>query len=212
MILAREVFGPLGGVVEIGAVNSTGTWDLADVSVGGFLARKRDEMSCLMAGIRSVCRFGDAEMAMADEVGWFRDYEVSAAHLLLWSGGLTGVPEPLEKMDEPAQVRRMCRMGADIQLTDLLQALITGAVAAGTEPHQGAPRIADILGIASNLADPTGRSTPALVFRMWRVAHLSPILRADSDAPVSGRAGFRAYDEALEELHSRRDGRHNLSP
>ncbi|MGW7405291.1 hypothetical protein ACWGI9_16400 [Streptomyces sp. NPDC054833] len=113
MILAREVFGPLGGVVEIGAVNSTGTWDLADVSVGGFLARKRDEMSRLMAGIRWVCRFGDAEMA--DEVGWFRDYEVSAAHLLLWSGGLTGVPEPLEKLDEPTHVRRMCRTGADIQ-------------------------------------------------------------------------------------------------
>ncbi|MGW7405290.1 hypothetical protein ACWGI9_16395 [Streptomyces sp. NPDC054833] len=90
--------------------------------------------------------------------------------------------------------------------------MITAAIAAGTEPHQGAPRIADILDIASDLADPTGRSAPALVFRMWRVAHLPPILRADSDAPLSGRAGFRAYDEALEELHSRRDGRHNLSP
>ncbi|MFJ3303573.1 hypothetical protein ACIPSA_10660 [Streptomyces sp. NPDC086549] len=64
----------------------------------------------------------------------------------------------------------------------------------------GAPRIADILGTASHLADPTGRSAPALVFRMWRVAHLPPVLRPDSDAPETGRAGFRAYDEALEEL------------
>ncbi|WP_405925305.1 hypothetical protein [Streptomyces sp. NBC_00035] len=31
--LAREIFGPLGGIVEIGAVQATGTWTLPDVSM-----------------------------------------------------------------------------------------------------------------------------------------------------------------------------------
>jgi hypothetical protein len=31
---AREVFTPLGGIVEIGAVVATGTWTVADASVG----------------------------------------------------------------------------------------------------------------------------------------------------------------------------------
>ncbi|NEA68182.1 hypothetical protein [Streptomyces sp. SID12488] len=49
--LARAVFGPLGGVVEVGAVNSTGTWELADVSVGDFLARRRGDVERLLTGI-----------------------------------------------------------------------------------------------------------------------------------------------------------------
>ena len=198
--LAREVFGPLGGVVEVGAVNSTGTWDLADVSMGGFLASRQDDVERLLAGIRVVCRFSDRAMAIVDELGWFRDHEVPAAFLLLWSAGVTGVPQPPERLGEPALVRRMCRMAVDLQLVLFLQALVNAAVASGTEARQGAPRITEILGIACDLADPTGRSAPDLVFRMWRVAHLPGILRPESDAPEAGKAGFRAYDEALERL------------
>lgn len=198
--LARAVFGPLGGVVEVGAVNATGTWELADVSVGDFLARRQGETERLLDGIRSVCRFGDAAMAIVDELGRFRDHEVPAAFLLLWSAGVTGVPQPLERLEEPPVVRRMCRMAADLQLTYFLQALITAAVAAGTEPRQGAAGIAELLGIATDLADGTGGIAPADIFRMWRVARLPGILRPESDAPESGKAGFRAYDEMLEEL------------
>lgn len=35
---------------------------------------------------------------------------------------------------------------------------------------------------------------------MWRVAHLPGILRVESDAPEQGKAGFRAYGQALERL------------
>lgn len=198
--LARAVFGPLGGVVEVGAVNSTGTWELADVSVGNFLAHRHQDVERLLAGIRSVCRFSDVAMAIVDELGRFRDHEVPAAFLVLWSAGITGVPQPLERLEEPAVVRRMCRMAADLQLTYFLQALITSAIAAGTEPRQGAAGVAEVLGIAADLADATGGSAPVYVFRMWRVAHLPGILRPESDAPGSGRAGFQAYDEMLEEL------------
>ncbi|WP_405768989.1 hypothetical protein [Streptomyces sp. NBC_01538] len=91
-------------------------------------------------------------------------------------------------------------MAADLQLAYFLQALITAAVATGTEARQGAASVVEILGIAADLADATGGSSPEDVFRTWRVAHLPGILRPESDAPESGRAGFRAYDEMLEDL------------
>ncbi|MGC4975804.1 hypothetical protein ACLQ2D_23215 [Streptomyces sp. DT199] len=160
-------------------------------------------------------------MAIADELGYFADHEVPAASLLLWSEGITGVPQPPERLEEPALVRRMCRIGSDLQLTRLLQALVTAALAAGTEPGEGAAGIAEILRVACGLAEPgragvtsadpgragvtsadPGRAgiTPADVHRMWRVAHLPAILRPASDAPHWGKAGYRAYDAELERL------------
>ncbi|MEU0899770.1 hypothetical protein [Streptomyces massasporeus] len=140
-------------------------------------------------------------MAIADEIGYFADHDVPAASLLLWSEGITGVPEPPERLEEPGLVWRMCRIGADLQLTRLLQALVTAALAAGTEPGEGAAGIAEILRVACGLADP-GRAgiTPADVHRMWRVGHLPGILRPASDAPGWGKAGYRAYDAELERL------------
>jgi hypothetical protein len=199
-VLAREVFGPLGGVVEVGAVNATGTWQLADVSVGDFLARRQEDVRRLLADVRSVCRFSDGAMAIADELGYFRDHEVPAAMLLLWSAGVTGVPQPVERLEEPDVVRRMCRLATDLQLVNVLQALVNAAIAAGTDARTGAALIAQSLGIAAGLADPTGATTPALVFRMWRVAHLPGVLRPESAAPEAGKSGFRAYDQALEEV------------
>lgn len=183
-----------------GAVNATGTWELTQGSPGEFLARRRDDFEQLMDGIRSVCRFDDAAMGIADEMGWFQDYEVAGAHLALYSGYLAATPELLDRLDQPPVVRRMCRMAADLQLTEFLGALIGGAVEAETEAGQGAARIADVLAIACDLADTTGGTTPAQVFRAWRVAHLPRILDPRSDAPAYGKAGYRAYDEALEAL------------
>jgi hypothetical protein len=190
-----------------GAVNATGTGELAEVSVGEFLARRRDDFERLMDGIRSVCRFDDAAMGIADEMGWFGEYEVDAAHLALYSGYLAATPEFLDRLDQPAAVRRMCRMAADLQLTEFLGALIGVAVQAEAETEtdtgagQGdAARIVDVLVIACDLADPTGGTAPAQVFRMWRVAQLPGILDPRSHTPPYLKAGFRAYDEALETL------------
>ncbi|MEU2750749.1 hypothetical protein ABZ613_31600 [Streptomyces collinus] len=199
--MARAIFAALGGVVEIGAVRATGTGALADVSVGDFLAPRQDDLRRLMEDVRALGRFPDAVMAIARELGYFADHEVPAASLLLWSEGITGVPEPPERLEEPALVRRMCRIGADLQLTRLLQALVTAALAAGTESGEGVAGIAEVLRVACDLVEP-GRAgiTPADVHRMWRVAHLSAILRPASDAPDWGKAGYRAYDAELERL------------
>ncbi|GGS87513.1 hypothetical protein GCM10010270_69470 [Streptomyces violaceus] len=38
---------------------------------------------------------------------------------------------------------------------------------------------------------------------MWRVAHLPGILRPASDAPDwGGKAGYRAYDQGLEQIRA----------
>ncbi|MFD5163348.1 hypothetical protein ACFWMJ_35755 [Streptomyces hawaiiensis] len=199
--MARAVFAALGGIVEIGAVRAGGSWKLADLSVEAFLAPRQDDVRCLMEDVRSVCRFSDEVMAIADELGYFRDHEVPAASLLLWSEGITGVPEPPERLEEPELVRRMCRIGADLQLTRLLQALVTAALAARTESGEGAAGIAEIIRVACGLAEP-GRAgiTAADIHRMWRVAHLPAILRPASDAPEWGKAGYRAYDAELERV------------
>ncbi|MBB6076305.1 hypothetical protein [Streptomyces paradoxus] len=197
----RAIFAALGGLVEIGAVRASGGWRLADISVGHFLAPRQDDLRCLMEDVRSVCRFSDEVMAIADELGYFRDHEVSGASLLLWSEGITGVPRPPERLEEPALVRRMCRIGADLQLTRLLQALVTAALAAGTGAGEGVEGIARILRGAARLADPVeGGITPADIHRMWRVAHLPAILRPASEAPEWGKAGYRTYDAELERL------------
>ncbi|MFF5311181.1 hypothetical protein [Streptomyces massasporeus] len=199
--MARAVFAALGGVVEIGAVRATGTGALADVSVGDFLAPRQDDLRRLMEDVRALGRFPDAVMAIARELGYFADHEVPAASLLLWSEGIAGLPEPLERLEEPELVRRMCRIGADLQLTRLLQALVTAALAAGTEPGEGAVGIAEILRVACGLAEPgRARITPAEAHRMWRVAQLPAILRPASDAPDWGKAGYRAYDAELERV------------
>ncbi|MGW7203977.1 hypothetical protein [Streptomyces sp. NPDC054837] len=199
---ARWIFGPLGGVVVAGAVNATGTWELADASVAEFLARRRGDFERLMDGVRSVCRFDDAAMGIADEMGWFGEYEVDAAHLALYSGYLAATPEFLDRLDRPPAVGRMCRMAADLQLTEFLGALIGVAVQAEAEAEagQGAARIVDVLAIACDLADPTGGTAPAQVLRMWRVAQLPGILDPRSSTPASLKGGFRAYDEVLETL------------
>ncbi|CAL9490807.1 hypothetical protein SUDANB1_03219 [Streptomyces sp. enrichment culture] len=199
--LARAVFAALGGVVETGAVRAAGTWVLADVSVGDFLAPRQGDLRCLMEGVRASGGFSDEVMAIADELGYFADHDVPAASLLLWSEGITGVPQPPERLEEPELVRRMCRIGADLQLTRLLQALVTAALAAGTGAGEGAAGIAQILRVACGFAEP-GRAevTPVDVHRMWRVAHLPALLHPASDAPEWGKAGYRAYDAELERL------------
>ncbi|WP_327430991.1 hypothetical protein [Streptomyces sp. NBC_01236] len=137
----------------------------------------------------------DAAMAIVDELGRFRDHEVSAVFLLLWSGGLEVVPRDLAELEEPLRVRRKCRMAADLQLTHFLQALITAAIAAETEAGRGPEGVAEVLRsatdlTATDLADESGRSASAEVFRVGRVAHLPGILRPelDSFSCLSGRA------------------------
>lgn len=108
--LAREIFGPLGGIVEIGAVVATGTWTVAEASVGGLVDRRRDEVDRLLTTVREVGGFRNASMAIADELGWLLDHQVTAPSLLLWSGCYGerqgGLPGPCPRAGEAARHER----------------------------------------------------------------------------------------------------------
>ncbi|MEV0525898.1 hypothetical protein AB0I66_20910 [Streptomyces sp. NPDC050439] len=200
--LARSVFGPLGGIVEIGAVVATGTWDLADVSVGGFVAGRQGDVGRLLEVVRRVGNFGQPVMGIFDELGYLREHPVEASSLLLWSSGYEDVRG---QFDQPHAVRRMSRLGADLQLTRFLQALITAAIARGPNVARGAALVAEALRIAAGLVGSTTAEEPGgpaamTVLRMWRVAHLADLLLPNSPAHPEARPLFRAYGHALEEL------------
>lgn len=195
--LLRAVLAPLGGIVEIGAVRASGGAGLADVSVGDFLAARRHDLDRVFQGLRALLRAGDHLAVVAEQLGYFREHEVTGASLLLWSGGIAGVPEDPGRLEEAGLVRRMCRIGADLQLTRFLHELVTAAITAGEgdEGDKGDKRVLDVLCGAARLVG----GEPPHVHRMWRVAHLARILDPRSDAPEWGRAAYRAYDLALEE-------------
>ncbi|MFI1397562.1 hypothetical protein [Streptomyces sp. NPDC020681] len=86
--LVREIFGPLGGIVELGAVSVAGPKPLNDVSVGDFAANHRSELDHILVAIREIGDFHPSTMALVDELGWHRDHEVTAPSLLLWSGSI----------------------------------------------------------------------------------------------------------------------------
>lgn len=186
--------------LEIGAVSATGAWNVGAASVGELVSSRRGEVDRLLDLVRGIGGFSPATMAIADELAYLREHEVTPPALLLWSRAVERISPRLEDLEQPGVVRRMCHMAADLQMTYLLQALVTAAVAAGGDVRQGADRIAEALTIAAGIADVTGRSAPALVFRMWRVAHLPAILRPDACTPEQGKAAFRSYDQALEAL------------
>ncbi len=200
-VLGRAVFGPLGGIIEIGAVAATGTWSLADVSVGDFVSQRQDDVTRLLETIRDVGDFTQPVMALFDELGYTRDHPVAAPSLLMWSAGYEEVSARLE---EPAAVRRMSRVGADLQLARLLQALVDAAIARGPEVARGAGLIAEALRIATGLVagalDGDADTATRAVYRMWRVAFLAGLLLPDSSARPEARPRFREYGHALEHL------------
>ncbi|WP_046731114.1 hypothetical protein [Streptomyces humi] len=92
MRYARELFAPLGAVVAVGALHATGIRSFADVSVGAFLAGRREQWDRLFTAVCALCAFDrDEATAIADEMACFRDYDLSAPLLVLWSAGVTGV-------------------------------------------------------------------------------------------------------------------------
>ncbi|MEV0116391.1 hypothetical protein AB0H77_24585 [Streptomyces sp. NPDC050844] len=200
-VLGRSVFGPLGGIVEIGAVAATGSWSLADASVGAFVSARRDEVTRLLEVIREVGNFSTPTMDIFDELGYLRDHSVAAPSLLMWSSVYEDVSPRLE---EPDAVRRMSRMGADLQLTRFLQALVNAAIARDPEASRGAELIAEALRIAVGLADGALDGDPVTaqrnVFRMWRVSCLADLLLPDSPARPDARTCFREYAHVLERM------------
>ncbi|MEV7197877.1 hypothetical protein AB0N81_39700 [Streptomyces sp. NPDC093510] len=200
-LFARSVFGPLGGIVEIGAVAATGTWSLTDTSVGVLAATHRDDVARLLELIREIGDFGAPAMEIFDDLGHLREHPVHVSSLLLWSSGYEDVSPELE---EPAAVRRMSRTGADLQLAQFLQALTEAVIARGPDASRGAELIAEAVRIAVGLLagalDDDPVTAPKTAFRLWRVAFLNDLLLPGSPAHPDARRRFREYGHALETL------------
>ncbi|MGK5533802.1 hypothetical protein [Streptomyces sp. URMC 129] len=183
--LAREIFGPLGGIVALGAAG-------AGASVGAFAAAHRAELDGLLRTVRTIGAFSAETMAIVEELGWHRDHDATP-FLVMWSGFIE--PFPFDA-DDPAVLRRMVGTGADLQLTHFLHASVAAALVAHEDPAGPAAPLADALRAACALLG--GAADPAVAFRIWRVASLAPVLRPDSGTPEPARARWRACAHALE--------------
>ncbi|MFF0332580.1 hypothetical protein ACFYUM_08340 [Streptomyces fimicarius] len=196
--LGREIFGPLGGIIELGAVAEAGPErPLGRVSVTGFVARHREALDRVTLGIQEIGNFDSTIMAMIDELGWNQDHEITASSLLLWSGAIQEFSPQLESAES---VQRMLRAGNDLQMTRLLHALVGAAVCRHEIVKTSAPRIACTLRNAANLLGVDPSDAAHITFRMWRTAFLPAILMPSTSASATTRALYRGFAHELEDL------------
>ncbi|NED00296.1 hypothetical protein G3I55_01270 [Streptomyces sp. SID6648] len=196
--VGREVFGPLGGIVELGAVVDAGpARSLKSVSVAEFAARHREGLNRIALDIQKVENFDSTTMAILDELGWYHDHEITAPSLLLRSGGIEEFSPQLENAES---VQRMLRAGSDLQMTHLLHALVGAAVFRNETMESPAPRIVDTVRNAANLLRVDPNDAARLTFRMWRTAFLPSILMPSTHASVTTRKLYRKLALELENL------------
>ncbi|MFB7258257.1 hypothetical protein [Streptomyces nojiriensis] len=192
--LVREVFGPLGGLVECGAA-------LESVSVGAFVARHRGELDRVLDVVRRSGAFHDASMEIMDGLGYLREHDVPPAALLMWSGG---IEEYTPDLGAPETVRRMARTGADLQLAHLLQALVgVAALRGGGDVESRAREIAEAIGTVCAWGGAGGGRSLREVFLMWRVAFLPGLLMPSAGSAEHFKRRLREYAHALEGIVAR---------
>ncbi|MDT0341846.1 hypothetical protein [Streptomyces litchfieldiae] len=167
--LARDVFGPLWGIVELGAVAAAGGRPLAEVSLARFVAARRAAVDRLLGLVREVGDFQSGTMDIFEEAGWEeqRTPEVIGGYLMLWSGAIESFPPDVA---DPVVVRRMVAMGGDLQLTALLNALVGAARVRGPGPARSVPLIVGVVRDAAALLGREAERAVVDTFRMWRVA------------------------------------------
>ncbi|TDC65227.1 hypothetical protein [Streptomyces hainanensis] len=186
--LAREVFGPLGGIVALGAAAGE-----TALPVGDFTAAHGPELDRLLSLVQEVGGFGDETMAIVDELGWHQNHDATP-FLAMWSGLIE--PYPFDA-DDPVVVRRMVTMGADLQSVAFLHALVAAAtVRTDADPARLAEGIAEALRVSCALLG--GVTSPAATFRAWRVARLAGILQPGPAVPEDARTRWRDYAHRLE--------------
>ncbi|MFC4609082.1 hypothetical protein ACFO9E_14845 [Streptomyces maoxianensis] len=196
--LGREIFGPLGGIVELDAVASSGAQQrLQDVSVGDFVERHRSELDRILTAVRDIGDFHAETMAIVEELGWHREHEITAPSLLLWSGCIEAYSPSL---DEPSAVQRMVDMGADLQLTNLMHALVGTASSRARNAEPTSELIVEVMSIAGALVGIRHERAVWDLFRMWRVAFLPHVLTPSSRSPEPTKANFRTYTQILAEI------------
>ncbi len=196
--LGYDVFAPLWAILEIGAVRESGARPLRDVSLADFVAGHRREIDRLLELIRVIGDFCPETMAIFEmQGGWNDGREVTAEYLSMYSGCIEGYPPDT---DDPVVLRRMVHMGGDLQLTTLLDALVGAATVRDSGPGAVAPLLVDTVRTAGSLLDADPERAASDTFRMWRVTFLPDVLRPDSPAENSVKAGLRSYAQVLEDL------------
>ncbi|MDX3538625.1 hypothetical protein PV721_30640 [Streptomyces sp. MB09-01] len=189
--LVREVFGPLGALVECGAA-------LESVSVGAFVARHRGELDRVLDVVRRLGGFHAESMDVMDGLGYLREHDVPPVTLLMWSGC---IEEHTPDLGAPETVRRMARMGADLQLAHLLQALVGVAALRGDDDVESPAReIAEVIGAVCVWGGAGGGRSLHEVVLVWRVAFLPGLLMPSSGSPEPFKRRLRAYAHALERI------------
>ncbi|MFI9826991.1 hypothetical protein ACIHIX_04840 [Streptomyces sp. NPDC051913] len=190
--LAYDVFGPLWAVLDLGAVARA-------EPLTTFVATHRAELDDLLEAVREIGDLSPEAMRLFERQGGWADGagEVTAESLMLHSGCIEEYPPDVAV---PLVLRRMLGMGADLQLTRLMDGLVGAAMVRGPGVERGAPLVVAAVRSAGALLDPHRACSVSDVFRMWRVAFLPEVLRPDAPTPEAVRAGVRAYAHALEEV------------
>jgi hypothetical protein len=198
--LAREIFGPLGGIVEVGAVaDSDENVPLNHVSVGNFANRNHSDLHRILQIAQTVGGFHASTMALIDELGWHADHEVTAPSLLLWSGGIEKYSPEIEAADA---VQRMLGAGGDLQLVRFMHALVGAAVARKQPAAPTSELIVEAIQRACPVAGIHEPGADRAIFRMWRVAHLPAVLMPSSGSSEAVRTGYRSFAHAIERIVS----------
>ncbi|MET9408702.1 hypothetical protein ABZX90_23490 [Streptomyces sp. NPDC002935] len=196
--LGYDVFAPLWGILELGAVTESAARVLRDVSLADFVAAHRDEVDRLLALVRTIGDFSPETMAIFEcQGGWNEGHEVTAEYLTMYSGCIENYPP---EVDDPAVLRRMVRMGGDLQLVTFIDALLGTATVRGPGPDTAVPLVVDAVRTAGSLLGVQSDRAAADAFRMWRVKFLPDILRPDSPSSTEDKARLRAYAHGLEDV------------
>ncbi|WP_299538384.1 hypothetical protein [uncultured Streptomyces sp.] len=198
--LARGIFGPLGGIVEIGAVAaSLESVPLERVSVKNFIIRNQNDVRRILHLVQAIGTFHESTMALVDELGWHSDHKVTAPSLLLWSGG---IDEYSPNMGIPQDIRRMLSAGGDLQLVAFMHALIGAAVAGGQPAESTSHLILEAIQRACTVAGIHESGSDRTTYRMWRVAHLPAILMPHARSSEAVKTGYRSFAHAIERMVS----------
>lgn len=194
--LGYEIFGPLWGLVFVGAVGAATT-------VAEYARQRRADLDRLTGTVREIGDFSAGTMAILEEQApWrsaseFADGEVLAANLVMYAGFLEPLPVDLT---DPVVRRRLVRMGIDCQLTHLTHALVLAGAERGRSAEAAAPLIAAGLNSAASLAGAGAGDEPLIAYRSWRVVYLAALLRPDSAATGEAKERLRGYARTLDRL------------
>ncbi|WAZ23390.1 hypothetical protein STRCI_004731 [Streptomyces cinnabarinus] len=196
--LAYDVFAPLWGILELAAVTASGMRPLRDVSLADFVGAHRGEVDGILETVRGIGDFSADTMSIFErQGGWNDGREVTPEYLMMYSGCIEGYPPDT---DDPVVLRRMVRMGGDLQTAALMNALVGTATVRGPGLAEAPGLVLEAVRGAGALLGGDGEQVVRDAFRMWRVAHLPGVLRPDAPAPPAVKDRLRAYAHALESL------------